>query len=111
MKVICETTGDFMLVDYSNNGQTVHAGEINVVEVTPFINSRAMIGQLRFLGEVNDEATDAELQKFIKEADDDVDLAIASFLSTFGLESAPVTSKKGKKAKAKAVVDTKENPE
>lgn len=101
MKVICKTTGSFMLVDYSNGGQTVKAGGAHVVTMTPFINSRAMIGQLQFMGEVTDEATDEELQAFIKDSDGDLDLAVSSFLGAYGLTAAEPTPK-GKKTTNKS---------
>lgn len=83
-KVLCETTGDFMLVDTTLDNQVVAADRPSVVKRSDFINQRAMLGQLNFLGDVNDEASDEEFENFYNESDRKMDLAVDSFMSKFG---------------------------
>mgnify|MGYP007079340912 FL=1 len=101
MKILCETTGDFMLMDFSTN-QRIPAHRPAVITMTNFFSQRSMLGQLNKFGDVTDEATDEEFAKYVKESDGDITLAIESFLATFGVET-PTTKGKGKgKGKDKA---------
>lgn len=84
MKYIVETMGDFQLLDPSvPGGQLLPAHRPAVLEKTGFIGQRISLGQVRILAEVNDEATDAEFEQYLRESDGDRELALASFQSAF----------------------------
>ncbi len=102
MKILCETTGDFMLVDLTT-GQEVSSTRPAVISMTNFFSQRSMIGQLRKLGDLTDEATDAEFAKYVTDSDGDIDLAVDAFLSSFGVE-APSEKAPAKRRKAKKEV-------
>jgi len=85
MKLLLETTGDFMLMDRSQD-ISIEADRPAVVSNTPFIEARLGMGNLRVLGQLNDEATDEEFKQYLRDCVGDVALAVESFLSSFGLE-------------------------
>lgn len=93
MKYLAETTGNFELYDQHGNGQIVAGDRPSVIENSSFVNQRVALEQIKYLGEVNDEATDEEFAKYWKESNNDSALAIDSFLASFGVEKA---STKGK---------------
>jgi hypothetical protein len=63
-------------------GEVIDAFRPSVVTVTEFVKTLAMSRCIEPLGgELPDSATDAEFEKFWKESDKNVDLAISSFLS------------------------------
>jgi hypothetical protein len=101
MKILCETTGSFSLVDFGQAGAVIEAHRPSVVERSAFVSARAAVGQIRFLGDVTDEATDAEFAKYVDEAED-MDLAVSAFLAAFAVEDTSkkkVSGKRGRKAK------------
>jgi hypothetical protein len=93
MKILAETTGEFMINDLST-GDALYSSRPGVIELSPFIESRIAINQIRKVEDVPDEATDAEFEAFWRDSDGKRDLAIDSFLSKFA-PAAPV-AKKGK---------------
>lgn len=96
MKLLVETTADFMLMDMGGS-QEIQAHRPAVVTKTPFINTRTADGQLDVLAQLSDEATDAEFAKYWVESEDR-DLAIAAFADAFSPEprAQPKTPQRGK---------------
>jgi hypothetical protein len=90
VKILAETTGDFMLADMST-GHDIQAHRPSVVARSGFIDSRIALGQVTKVADVPDEATDEEFLAFWIDSGDR-DLAIASFLSKFD-ENAPAAPK------------------
>jgi len=88
MKLLCETTGDFQLVDFGNKGHTIRAFRPTVTPNTPFVSARGAAGQIRVLGNVSDEATDEEFEKYVKDSED-MALAISAFLAAYPVEGSP----------------------
>ena len=86
MKILCETTGSFSLLD-SHQGVYIEPGRPAIVEMSEFINQRTMLGQLRKVGDVPDTASDAEFAKYWHDSEGNKDLAVSSYLSSF--EPAP----------------------
>ncbi len=89
MKVLAETTGNFMLVDGTN---LLEAHRPGVITMSAFYQNRISRGHVEMLAKLKDEATDPEFARYVAESDGDMQLAIASFTSTFGID-APETSK------------------
>lgn len=82
MKMIVESTGDFMLMDVIT-GAVVEPDRPAVVPEGAFVANQVAIGQLRILHTgLSDDATDAEFAGWLAAAEDR-DLAIASFASKF----------------------------
>jgi len=107
MKYLVETTGQFMLVDF-DTGCNVESYRPCVVKQSAFIAQRHLLGQLRTLGTVSDEATDEDFLAYWKECEGDAAFAVSSFLSKYeapeismkappAIEPAP----KGKRGKRK----------
>ena len=89
-KQLIETTGSFELVDYAGTQTTlIQASRPTVAESTPFVASRAAIGQIKFLENLNDEATDEEFAKYWSESNGDRALAIESFKAAYGIGAEP----------------------
>ena len=103
MKTLCETSGNFQLVDVYNGGQIVRGTRPSVVQQTDFVNNRALVGQIKFLGELTDEATDAEFAKYWRETMGDSARAVDSFLAAFGVQRQ--TEKKVPKTQKKNVAE------
>lgn len=103
MKILCETNGNFQLIDFGAGGNLIRAHRPSVVLGSSFVSSRAAIGQIKVLGNVSDEATDEEFEKYFDEAGD-AELAVAAFLEAFSTEVTKklATSGKGSKNKGKA---------
>jgi hypothetical protein len=95
MKILAETTGDFMLTDLST-GHDLQSTRPSVIARSYFIDSRIALGQVTKIADVPDEATDEEFLAFWIDSGDR-ELAIASFLSKFD-ENAPAAPK-ARKAK------------
>ncbi|BCJ91785.1 hypothetical protein IZ6_25200 [Terrihabitans soli] len=112
MKLIVETTGDFQLLD-PTNGKVIRYDGLTVTDESPFLSSRAAIGQVRVVAQVNDEATDEELRKYAEECKGDQTLLLESFLASYGVEvegqpEPEKAPKKRGKGKAKADEDKAE---
>ena len=102
MKSLVETTGEFQLL--LGDGRLIRSQGYTVVERSEFVHARTVLGQVRTVGEVNDDATDEEWLKFVSESDGDLELALASFVSSF-----PTTGSKGA-APRKAAAEPVQNP-
>jgi len=85
MKLLCETTDNFMLIDYFNGGDTVESYRPCVVRPSQFFQMHAAAHRLRIIAQVNDEATDQEFLSYLKDAEDE-ELAVASFVDAYPLE-------------------------
>lgn len=84
MKYLMETKGQFQLVDYATDN-TIQADRPSVIEMTRFFESRVALDQIRVLGKLKDEASDEEFVKYLAESEGDMELAVDSFLSAFGV--------------------------
>jgi len=95
MKLLVETTGSFGLMDIGvRPPQEIAHNRPSVVISTEFIQTRIAKNQLKILGKLQDEATDAEFINFHADSKGDTELAVSSFMSKFGIEE--VTGKKKK---------------
>lgn len=84
MKYLVETTGDFMLIDFSVNAE-IHHDRPTVVIPTAFVSAAAARGQLKLLRTgLPDEADDKEFEAYWRE---DASIAIDAFMSCFDLEA------------------------
>lgn len=93
MKLLVETTGSFMLKDPST-GDEIDNAHPSVVKRSEFIQSRTAMGQINIISvDLQEEATDAEFQKFWKECKGDKELAVESFLSAWGKAQKPKVEK------------------
>ena len=82
-KMLVETTGPFCLVDVKTK-QTIQSSRPTVISPTQFFNQRLGYGQIRVLVvDLIDEATDEILETYIKEAGHNVEVGVASFLSSY----------------------------
>jgi hypothetical protein len=98
MKVLVETTGDFMLMD-TTGGQYVAPDRPSVVTNTSFIGGRVIQEFLTILGKVTDDATDEQFLEYFVESKGDSNLAVESFLSKFGIEAVTAKAKPEQKTK------------
>jgi hypothetical protein len=101
MKSIVETTGDHMLI-HVKTGESIHAHRPSVAEDDEFLHYQVGLRHLRILArDLPSTVTDAEWAIWLKECDGDMDLAIASFVSSFEkaepLAEVISVTKKGKK--------------
>ena len=95
MKLLVETTGPFMKV-LVNPRQEIEHNRPTVVESSGALDGMIALGDIKvLLGQLHHSATDAEWLTWLQECDDNVELAIASFLAeqTKKLE-APISKKK-----------------
>jgi hypothetical protein len=97
-KYLAETKGSFQLVDFSYRQQVVQAHRPAVITMTTFIQQHVGGDRVKLLGEVSDEATDEEFQKYWEESGDAA-LAVDSFLASFPVEA--VSEKPAAKPAAK----------
>lgn len=93
-KLLVETTGEFELVDFSYNQAIVAHDRPSVVEATTFIQTRTSLGQIRVLDTLTDEATDAEFEKYFKDSDKDVELAIDAFKTAYSSSNETTSTKR-----------------
>ena len=94
-RLLIETTGDFMLVDYGAGAVEIEAHRPTVVESTNFVQDRISRDQIAVLGEVNADATDAAFIETLANSKD-IQMAVDAFLAEFPLEK-PVPKKAAKK--------------
>lgn len=81
MKNIVKVTGAFMLIDPQTKDYIEERP--HVVTWTQFLEARTGKGQIKILAaNLPDEASDIEFQRYLDEAED-VDLAVASYVSSF----------------------------
>lgn len=100
MKLLVATNGPFQLMDGSTFIR--HEGA-SVVENSPFLQERS--ANVTILGQLDDGATDEGWLAYHKECDGDMDLAVDSFLSEFGIDQRPAKEKGKAKTKAKEKAD------
>lgn len=106
MKLIVETTGPFSLQD-SLDGQYIDMNRPAVAIGSVFVQKQIGRGQLRTIGQVNDEATDLEFfEHWNACADEDTGeiikaLAVESFISRFPVDTSEPPVKAKPKAKSK----------
>lgn len=99
MKLLIETTGDFLLLDPSS-GLEIHWNRPTVSPMTNYIQHRMAFGQLNVIAnDLGDDATDEEFEKYFLDSKRDQDLAVQSFIAAFGPEG---TRKKAEAAEAAA---------
>lgn len=94
MKLLVETTGPFILMDYSQDKLVEH-DRPTVVKHSNFIQLSVSQSRLKILGAVSDEATDAAFVEAL-EGSKDIVVAVEAFLAEFG--DKPVTEKEAKPA-------------
>lgn len=92
-KLLVETTGEFMLVDYDQKGLIIEHNRPTVTEPTTFVQTRTSLGQLRVVAELTDEATDEEFAKYVKDSDGDIELAVDAFKTSFSASNEKTTIK------------------
>jgi hypothetical protein len=97
MKILVETMGEFQLLD-PETGTLIRSVGYTVATATGFTQVRAE--QLNVVSKLTDEATDEEWLKYVAESDGDGELAMASFLSSYGDGAGVSETKKAKKAKS-----------
>ena len=72
-KILIETTSEFELVDFSQQGLVVQASRPTVSsDDSSFISQRASLRQVKVLGTLSDEATDEEFAKYWDESKTEV---------------------------------------
>lgn len=82
MKLIVQPNGPHQVYAFTPE-QHAHPGRPSVVRVSAFMDQHLARKSLILLGQVNDEATDAELVKYLAEAKGDTELALEAFRSAF----------------------------
>ncbi len=99
-KLLVETTGSFILIDFEN-GTEIQDGRPTVVSESSFVSARAALGQIRVLDTLTDDATDEEFAKYFKESNGDTELAISAFKTSFSSSAeTPTVKPRGRPAKA-----------
>ncbi len=84
MQNLVETTGEFMLVDPGTGNEIAH-NRPSVCGATHFVASRVALGQVTVLSnQIPNDLTDKDFAKFWSESNGDKDLAVQSFLASFG---------------------------
>ena len=94
-RLLIETTGSFMLIDYAAGGVQIEAHRPTVADSTSFVQDRIARGQISVLGEVNKDATNEAFLETLENSKD-VQMAVDAFLAEFPLEK-PVPKKAAKK--------------
>jgi len=89
MKFLVETRGAYQLIDYDSRNPTIRFAGCTVIMNTDFVQSRIADSQITIRGELTDESTDEEWLKYQAETPDDLDFAVSSFLSAFGVKPEP----------------------
>ena len=92
-KLLIETTGEFMLVDYTQGNLVIESDRPTVATRTDFVSGRSANGQLKVLANLDDEASDVEFAKYWVDSGKDSRLAIDSFLSAYGDQVEKTTRK------------------
>lgn len=92
MKVLVETTSNIILVD-PNTGDVIDDMVPTLTVWTAFLEARTGLGQVRVLHRgFRDDASNEAWLDCLKQSGN-LDLAIAAFVSEFGLHEAPGTKK------------------
>lgn len=108
MKVLLETTSNILLLD-PNTGDVIDDTVPTLTVWTAFLEQRTGLGQIRVLHRgFKPETTNEDWLDYLKSSNGNLDLAIAAFVSEFGLQDAPGTKKPAPKAEEK--LDGEINP-
>lgn len=92
MKVLVETTSNILLLD-PHTGDAIDDAVPTLTEWTSFLDARTGLGQVRVLHRgFKEEATNEAWLDCLKQSGD-LQLAIAAFVSEFGLVDEPGTKK------------------
>ena len=85
-KLIVKPVGPHMYIDITN-GDHIPEGRPSVVFRTGFVMEKIGEGHIELITpNIPQEASNLEFQKYLSESDGDEKLAVASFLSQFGLD-------------------------
>ena len=95
MKLLVETAGQFQFLD-DETGNVIRHDGYTVVPQTNLVAKFSLLGQLKLIAQLNDDATDAEWRAYVKECEGDLTLAVESFRSRFPLPGTDVEKKRGK---------------
>lgn len=87
MKILVSTTGSFQLMN-SAQEELVRSEGLTVVTKSRYWSEYISLGSVEVHGQVNDEATDAEWLETLRESDGNQDLALASFLDRYPVDTA-----------------------
>ena len=88
MKLIVETTGEFMLI--AGNGTIVPHDRPAVLPADGWVQQQVAIGQLRVLPhQLADAASDAEFAEWLAASDGDKELAVVSYAEAHPLNPLP----------------------
>lgn len=83
-RCIVQTKGDFVLLN--TTGEAIESHRPTVVAMTSFVETRLQKDELKvFARHLPREATDEEFREFLKESENDVELAVNSFCAKFGI--------------------------
>jgi hypothetical protein len=86
MKLLAETTNNTMVHSLAREG-SLEADRPGVVVPTILIDRKIASGEVRVIGRLSDEATDAAFVDALVNSKGDTDLAIEAFLAEFELSS------------------------
>lgn len=100
MKLLAETTGNFMLHDLST-GQSLQANRPSVINRSAFIDARIALSQIAKVADVPATVTDEDFEAFWTDSGGDRELAVASFLSQFAPEAADTPAPSNKQRRSK----------
>lgn len=87
MKLLIETTGNFLLIDFNQNGAHINSNRPTVIGKSAFIDQRMAMGQIKlFSNAIPDIVTDIQFEKYWasclrEDGTVDKELAIQSFLA------------------------------
>lgn len=101
--MLVETSGPFQLSDMGSKNPLISSRNPTVVEATNFVQHRVSLGHIKILGKVREGATNEDFMKCLADCDGDCALAVASYLSEWGLEEVATDAPKAEtKAEKKA---------
>lgn len=96
MKLLVETNGPFLKVDYTQGGLVIQSHRPTVVAQSEFVSTNVANGQLTVLGTVTDDATDDAFLEAMA-GSKTIETAVAAFLAEFNPKPTPATEKKAVK--------------
>lgn len=108
MKLLVETTGAFQLL---TGRELIPSHRPSVVEPSQFLDQRIGQDQVKVLGKLTDEASDATFLDCYEESKQDRELAIDAYLSEFGEGADARNEPKRETAKERKERETREKEE
>lgn len=115
MKLIVSVVGDFTYINPLNPPEVMYNHKACVVTAGDFVNSLLLSGKIKVLAkDLPDEAAQETFDDFVMSSEKNLDLAVASFVSTFPgatefeLKDPVDQTSKGKKKKVKKNQETEE---